>query len=350
MSDNQFTRRGAARPSRVSSRVVPVVVTLGLLGVANLLSAPGTSAATVTGPVPNCHLSMTGATCTVTYSYTGGEQSFAVPTDMTNLTVRLIGANGGTGDNSQSAGGRGATVTAVPTVPVGQRTLYLEVGGNGGNGLFGEPGSTTCPPEGDPGLAGGFNGGGAASSPGNNSYCFLGGSGGGATDLRTSPSSAAGSLTTRLAVAAGGGGGGGDGDTESAGGDAGQDGHGSPYVPAGQAGQPTTGGAGSHYAGNADLGSDGSLGIGGNGILFGGGGGGGLYGGGGAFAVGAGGGSSLGTVTGLATAPPSVVLTYNSLTTYLANPTPPVLPALPVPLPSGPSLPRTPLPVVASHK
>lgn len=340
MPKHVFAARTTAGSGRGRTRVLPVVVTVGMLGVGSLLGAPGAAAATASGPVSNCHATATGANCTVTYTYTGAEQTFSIPPDMSGLTVRLTGANGGAIDSS--GGGLGATVTVTPTLAADQKTLYLEVGGNGGTGGYGYSDAQFCASGPDTGVPGGFNGGAAATTFDDvyrnyNGYCALGGSGGGATDIRTSPSSAGDSLSTRLAVAGGGGGAG----YGAPGGNAGQDGQSTQSAfPAGKAGQSTAGGAGSNYS-SSGLGSAGRLGVGGTGIYFGGGGGGGLYGGGGGFIAGAGGGSSLGTVTGTSAAASSVVLTYNSPSTLLTTlPLPPLpgLPALPALLVTPPGL------------
>lgn len=129
------------------------------------------------------------------YSYTGGEQTYIVPTGVTAITVTAIGAPGGNGPENTNTipvtgvypAGKGASVTATVAVTPGQ-TLYVEVGGPGGET---DCTSTTVAPA--------FNGGG-----GNG----CGGAGGGASDVRTC-SMATCSLTTsdtRLVVAGGGGG------------------------------------------------------------------------------------------------------------------------------------------------
>jgi hypothetical protein len=208
------------------------------------------------------------------------------------------------------------------------QTLYIEVGGPGGNGF-------------DDG-APGFNGGG----PGDNIAHPGSGGGGGASDVRSAPYAA----DPRLLVAGGGGGAGAPGGPPTvpggAGGAAGQQGHdGTPLsslsLGAGEGGLPGTtsryanggtGGVGGDIGGQ--MGSNGGLGGGGGGSTDGGGGGaggGGLYGGGqggegagnssdGAFAAcgGGGGGSSLvppgGTVSAMNTTglPPRVTITYTA--------------------------------------
>jgi Glycine rich protein len=223
-----------------------------------------------------------GASMTA-FSYSGGEQMYAVPAGVQSLWIKAIGAPGGRPRKFGFAPGRGAVVSGIVDVTPGQ-VLYVEVGGPGGFSR------------------GGFNGGG--DSPIRNGLSVYGG--GGASDVRTLPMSAgAMSLTSRLIVAAGGGGSGG---IAAAGGDAGAPGGSSPGSSVGGgAGTGTAGGAGGCDALLTGCGLDASLGIGGAGgssgeaaqTREGAGGGAGLYGGGGGGGVldgavgGGGGGSSL---------------------------------------------------------
>lgn len=212
-----------------------------------------------------------------TYTYTGSEQTFAVPANVTGVNVLAVGARGASccGATITEAGGDGAMLTGDVSLPAGTSTLYVEVGGNGMGG------------------SGGWNGGGGGP---------LGG--GGATDLRTvscSTSCATGgstaSLNSRLAVAGGGGGA----SDDAVGGSSGNHGGGplgcelcgsganSSDAP-GTAAPASTVTSYCHSQGdqNGEIGNDGDLGLGGAGadfLLMGtpesGGGGGGLYGGGG---------------------------------------------------------------------
>jgi Putative Ig domain/Glycine rich protein/IPT/TIG domain len=191
---------------------------LPLLAVAAAVGAAGLLAG---GAVP-----AQAALASTTFSYTGAEQTYSVPPGVTQVTIAAVGAPGGGGFNvggtfpSGGAQGLGAAVTATVTLPVGTSTLYVEVGGTGGEGTnctFASPDCST---------PGGFNGGGAAG---------FGGGGGGASDVRLDPASTP--LTTadtRLVVAGGGGGGGG-----VCGG------------PGGTAGDPTVTGAGNGGLSNA---------------------------------------------------------------------------------------------------
>jgi hypothetical protein len=84
----------------------------------------------------------TGAAATTrTFTYTGGEQTFKVPTGVFSLEVHAIGGHGGSVEGAP--GGKGADVTGLVRVNPGE-TIYVEVGGNAGR-------------------SGGFNGGGVAS-------------------------------------------------------------------------------------------------------------------------------------------------------------------------------------------
>jgi hypothetical protein len=206
-----------------------------------------------------------------TFSFTGKEQTFIVPTGVKRLTVV---ARGGV------AGGYPGRVYAVIRVRPGDK-LYVFVGASGPDG--------------------GFNGGGSAGTAGS----YHSGNGGGASDVRAGGDK----LKDRIIVAAGGGGSadgrlyeydfGGDG-----GGLDGKPGESLSYSDSGGGGAGGTqsaggsggaGGLGEKSGGNGQPGGNGSLGQGGNGgnggpgsSQGGGGGGGGYYGGGG----GGGGGTS----------------------------------------------------------
>lgn len=262
-----------------------LALTCGLLGVLGLAASPARAT-------------------TKAFGFTGGEQTFVVPSGVHLLHLLLIGGAGGQGGVAAS-GGAAAEVTADLEVTPGE-TLYIEVGGSGKDNAAGGAG----------GFNGGANGGGGA------------GGGGGASDVRLVPGSSLPSLESRLVIAAGGGGGGGDGSTSPPG-DGGDAGSAGESNEAGNEG----GGAGTEFAGggggfgngeSGDGGELGSGGAGGNGELGtngGGGGGGGLYGGGGggggvnAGGGGGGGGASLVPAGGAlqiasASAAPKVEITY----------------------------------------
>jgi adhesin/invasin len=260
-------------------------------------------------------------TATVTFSATGAQQTFTVPSGVTSLQVTAVGAPGaGTDTNSDSnSGGLGATVSGTVTVTAGE-TLDVEVG---------TPGSGSG--------TGGFNGGGSGGQG-----IEPGGGGGGASSVQTCSGTVATCPTASLLVVAAGGGGAGN----VGGGDSGQGGGGNAGASGAQVsdvrgtaygggpGTSTAGGAGGTTSGatNGSSGAAGGQGAGGAGAFTpnyfagGGGGGGGLYGGGGGAtngydAAGGGGGSSLvptgGTEAVATTSTPSVSFTY----TYTYTPT-----------------------------
>ena len=228
-------------------------------------------------------------TTSTTLSYTGGAQTFVVPTGVSSLSVDVQGACGGFSYTSPTATGTGygGRVQATLSVTPGQ-TLYAYVGGVGANGY-----NTS-------GSAGGYNGGGASPSWG---VYLNGGGGGGATDIRLGGTA----LTNRIVVAGGGGGDGANSGDYFGGAGGGLTGGSGQCISGGTAatgGNSTSasGGTGGGYTGY-QTGTTGTLGAGGtnlgvcgsctgtkSGIC--GGGGGGYYGGGGGGWGGGGGGSS----------------------------------------------------------
>jgi hypothetical protein len=245
---------------------------------------------------------------TLTFLYTGSEQTFIVPVGVTSIHVVAVGGSGGAGGSA--AGGAAAQVTANLGVTPGQ-TLYVEVGGKGKNS--------------EGGGGGGFNGGAAGGAGGSP----IAGGGGGASDIRLLPGPSL-SPDSRMIVAGGGGGGGGTG-TEAGGGAGGAAESAGETSPDGDEG----GGAGTQSAGGLGgigvlgPGAEGERGVGGAGGSScgpgggGGGGGGGYFGGGGGgpgcevlAGGGGGGGSSLvpaGGSLALASlsASPEVQITYS---------------------------------------
>lgn len=139
----------------------------------------------------NCSQAGVGAAVVCRFGFTGGEQTFTVPARVSSVDLAAVGASGGAVSNSDG-GGPGGTASVSGYTVTGGSTLYVEVGGVGGDG-FGR------------GSAGGFNGGGAG-GPGTDFSGFdvSGAGGGGASDVRT----VSGSLASRVLVAAAGGGGG----------------------------------------------------------------------------------------------------------------------------------------------
>ena len=219
------------------------------------------------------------AQTTTTFSYTGGNQTFVVPTCVSSITVQAWGGGGGGGGNDTktgNVGGGGAYTTSVLAVTPGTSLTIIV----GGGGIGGTTGTNTG------GGAGGFGlgNGGAGGAAGNSGSSGGGGGGGGGTGIKNGAT---------LLLVAGGGGGGGGGGNHSEGGIGGGGGE--------------AGGVGNTAGGG--LGASGST-IGANGVEpnndggGGGGGGGGLVGGGGGNACtsddGAGGGAG-GTSDGTAT-------------------------------------------------
>jgi large repetitive protein len=139
---------------------------------------PVTSAATT--------VSVDNPSGNVTFNYTGGEQTWNVPTCVTSVTISMTGAAGGSSSACGGSGGLGGYVSGTYAIPAGTTSLEVFVGGAGESTAVGD--------------VGGYNGGGAAfsSSPAAKLYS---GTGGGASDVRLSPA-----LDDRIMVAGGGGG------------------------------------------------------------------------------------------------------------------------------------------------
>ncbi|WP_180357032.1 DUF11 domain-containing protein [Streptomyces sp. TLI_146] len=285
----RLRRGGLTR--RLTTLVLPGTMAFALAGAGLVALAPPALAAT-----------------TVTFSYTGGAQSFTVPDKVYSISVDAFGAQGQDGPEGGSAGGLGGEAQSRLAVTPGQ-VLQINVGGSGGYGGAGAAGSGTEP---------------AAD----------GGAGGGASDVRQG----AGGLSDRMVVAGGGGGGGNwigtavsgaGGSGGGAGGTAG--GNGSDGAEGGGAGTASAGGAGGLGANGAPTAAGGAPGLGGTGGAGasgsgGGGGGGGWFGGGGGGGImsspsatvgsgGGGGGSGYGPTgtvfhTGVRSGDGSVTLTY----------------------------------------
>jgi uncharacterized integral membrane protein len=98
------------------------------------------------------HLSvfLTATSTAVSFSYTGADQLFVVPSGVTSLSISITGASGGNSVSGSVTGGRGSLVQTSLTVSPGS-TLYINVGGVGVTRVT-IASSTTVP--------GGFNGGG----------------------------------------------------------------------------------------------------------------------------------------------------------------------------------------------
>jgi len=303
--------RGRTRGIGKGRRVLAAAVGTGtVVAFTVLATTAGTAHAQ---PLPT-GCTQSGQTVTCSYTYTGGEQTFTVPSGVTTLDVTAVGAAGGDADaaftGAPHSGGPGASVedTAVPVGAYQGQALTVVVGGVGGAGTRTNGG------------AGGSPGGGGSGGdyPNGNQDAQSDGAGGGGYSALLSPSG------TSLVVAAGGGGGstasnGGAGDIGNGGGAGG-----SYNGLGGGGGTSTTGGAGGAGRFGGGNGSAGALLAGGQGgasdgtYASGGGGGGGYYGGGGggggSYSGGGGGGSSYG-ITGLtneahAAGPASVTISY----------------------------------------
>ena len=217
----------------------------------------------------------------VNFAYTGGIQSYTIPT--TGLyKLEVWGASGGDAEcyKGNGYGGAGGYSYGYALLTAGD-TLYVVVGGRGGNGVGAGGGA-------------GFNGGGTTA---NNQewYSGCGGGGGGATHIATrSGTLAALGSTSGLLIVAGGGGGGSaqkynDGSSHggSGGGLNGGDASNGQYSWLGSGATQTGTGRSQLY-----WGADGGFGYGGPSGHYAGGAGGGLYGGRGGGQSNAGGGGS----------------------------------------------------------
>ncbi len=244
----------------------------------------------------------------ITFNYTGGVQTWTVPSGASSVTANIFGAQGGVG-YSTSPGGLGGKLVATYPVSAGQQ--YLIFVGGAGNAFASISANAV----------GGFNGGGGGSA----CWSYYAGTGGGASDIRFGGNA----LTNRILVAGGGGGGGyycggstadvggnGGGTTGADGWTCSSQNYSTHY--SGYGGTPTAGGQGGNS--NYCAAEVGALGVGGQSCYYyGGTGGGGYYGGGGGYAGGGGGGSSFafGSATtvvhtqGAQTGNGIVILNYN---------------------------------------
>lgn len=227
------------------------------------------------------------------FGYTGASQTFTaqaiIPeTNSTTVSVRmtLLGAAGGAGflDTAGTPGGR--IIANIPISNASSGTVYLYVGGMGGNYCRNTYTTNTCADFVGEGL-GGWNGGAAGGTNGS-AYQGPAAGGGGATDIRIGGTA----LSNRILIA---GGGGGDYSAQTVngrgGGTAGEQGRTTSASAGigGGGGTQSAGGAGGSRPGYSGAdGSAGTLGSGGAGAncsfswcLGGNGGGGGYYGGGG---------------------------------------------------------------------
>ena len=129
-----------------------------------------------------------------TFSYTGSQQTFTVPSGVSTITIKVWGAQGGSGGYWSNAsycgtGGKGGYSTGELSVTPGN-TVYVYVGGQG------ESYSSCQTKMSNISQAGGWNGGGTGQN------YISGGGGGGATDIRYGGTG----ISNRVIVAGGGGG------------------------------------------------------------------------------------------------------------------------------------------------
>lgn len=251
-----------------SRNLVGAYLSAALLAACGGGNVPSSSTPTLIGPVHTPHKKDSQA-----FDYTGGKQTFTVPTGVTKVRITASGATG-EGSGFGEGGDVGGLVKATIPVTPGE-LLAVYVGGEGGAGGY----------EG----GGGYNGG----APGS---CYSGscegGGGGGASDVRQGGQT----LKTRIIVAGGGAGAGsgdfggsggaGGGNVGGAGGNGGLDGPNGRGGDGGSQGSGGDGGGGGSSGSCYDDGAAGTLGDGGAGgnddCGWGGGGaGGGYYGGGG---------------------------------------------------------------------
>ena len=223
-------------------------------------AAAGTVALTATAAGIAPASATIGVINSVTFGFTGGDQTFTVPPGVTSLAATVTGAGGGKSSyDSVNFAGRGGGAYGVVAVTPGQR-LIISVGGVGQAG---------------PGGSGTYGGGGA----GGTGTRGLGGAGGGLSAVWTGASFA----SEPYLVAGGGGGMSGAGGSNPSGGTGGGSNGGTGASVSGggggRGGSQTAGGVGG--GGNATVGKQYSGGVGSTGADGGGGGGGGWFGGGG---------------------------------------------------------------------
>lgn len=214
-----------------------------------------------------------GISSTVTFNYTGSNQTWTVPTGVTSATFFLIGAGGG--GNYAFGGGGGGYATGSYAVTAGQVLTVIVGQGGGAADAVSRPGVSGYPGIYTPVTYGGGGRGGSYSAGWNELYYS---SGGGRSAIRLP------SATTDLATAGGGGG--------AAYSQCGYGGGGTTGNGAGARGGTQSSGGTGASSGNGYPGTNGVAYQGGDSKDEGGGGGGGFYGGGGGGDNTAGGGGS----------------------------------------------------------
>ena len=123
---------------------------------------------------------------TKSFTFTGSDQTWTVPTGVKSITIEGYGAAGGTGGNSGGAGGKGGYLKAKISVTAGD-ALTIRIGQKGHNGVESNSATSTV-------FGNGGKGGGGALFDG-----YQGGAGGGTTYVKKSS-------TNLFVVGAGGGG------------------------------------------------------------------------------------------------------------------------------------------------
>ncbi len=177
--------------TRIGSKILAALAGIGLVGAAVVAVPTAAQAAP--------------STETVTFSYTGGLQSFTVPAGITQLTITATGAEGGLGGRDSQGepipGGYKGRVTGTIDVTPGQ-VISVSVGGGGSRGAS----STSAQSRASAGYSplSGYSGG-QGGMPGNRGSSGGGGGGGAATVLV---------VGDNKIVAGGAGGGGGSGQWE----------------------------------------------------------------------------------------------------------------------------------------
>lgn len=144
------------------------------------------------------------------FEYTGSAQTFTAPSNGV-YKVELWGAEGGSGHTNgvtNNNAGKGGYTSGILYLAKGE-TLYVYVGGQGGDATTLTCENTEVDTDTDTGGLGGYNGGGTGgddSCTASNSANDAGGGGGGATDVRLIQGNNNISLNSRIMVAGGGGG------------------------------------------------------------------------------------------------------------------------------------------------
>jgi hypothetical protein len=117
-----------------------------------------------TTSIANAIYTSPGSTTSSTFNYTGANQTFTVPSNISSINVSLSGAGGGAATIWGQIGGAGGLVSGTLAVTPGQ-ILTVLVGGLGGTGTSTQDG------------IGGYNGGGTGYTSSTNGW-YVGGGGG----------------------------------------------------------------------------------------------------------------------------------------------------------------------------